>query len=53
MIDGMSSGWPCCSRIGAKLLGVRGDAGRGRERDRRELAIRTRVNLEDRGGERS
>jgi hypothetical protein len=35
------------------LLGVKGEAGRGRERDSRELAIKTKLNLEERGGESS
>lgn len=34
-------------------MGVRGEAGSGRERDCREFAMRTKVNLDERGGERS
>ena len=34
-------------------MGVSGEAGSGRERDCREFAMRIKVNLEERGGERS
>lgn len=35
------------------MFGVMGDAGRGSERDSRELAINTRLNLEDKAGDKS
>lgn len=53
MTEETSSGTPCVSRIGRKLLGVSGLAGKGRERDWRELAMRMRLNRVERGGERS
>lgn len=53
MMEGTSRGVPYFSRMGRQLVGVSGEAGRGRERDWRELAIRMRVKREERGEERS